>query len=354
VTERLYYSDAYLTDFAAAVVARSEDGRRIYLDRTAFYPTSGGQPFDTGWLGDTAVTDVVDEGDRIAHVLAEPILGEHLHGRVDWPRRFDHMQQHTGQHLLSAILAERFGAPTVSVHFGTDASTLDLDTGSFSREQTVEAEARVNQAVTDNRPIRVSFEDAGSAAGLRKAPGRGGMLRIVTIEGLDRSACGGTHVRATGEIGPILIRKVERVKQLVRLEFVCGARAVRRALSPPPARTPSSWPHSPGRSRPERRSCRRCSRRSARNSRREPRHGASWRRPWPGTARASCTPRWRPTGGAGESRWSGRRTGRWNHCARSRRHTAACRAGFSWDSWSSPRRWCWLRRRTRAWTRERC
>jgi alanyl-tRNA synthetase len=229
VTERLYYSDAYLTDFAAAVVARSEDGRRIYLDRTAFYPTSGGQPFDTGWLGDTAVTDVVDEGDRIAHVLAEPILGEHLHGRVDWPRRFDHMQQHTGQHLLSAILAERFGAPTVSVHFGTDASTLDLDTGSFSREQTVEAEARVNQAVTDNRPIRVSFEDAGSAAGLRKAPGRGGMLRIVTIEGLDRSACGGTHVRATGEIGPILIRKVERVKQLVRLEFVCGARAVRRA-----------------------------------------------------------------------------------------------------------------------------
>ncbi|HET6578759.1 MAG TPA: DHHA1 domain-containing protein [Gemmatimonadales bacterium] len=229
MTERLYYTDAYLTDFDAAVVARSDDRRRIYLDRTAFYPTSGGQPFDTGWLGDAAVTDVVDEGDRIAHVLAAPIPGERIHGRVDWPRRFDHMQQHTGQHLLSAVVAGRFGVPTVSVHFGTDASTLDLETGGFSPEQTAEAEARANQAVTDNRPVVVSFEDAASAPGLRKTPGREGILRIVTIEGLDRSACGGTHVRATGEIGPILIRKVERVKQLVRLEFVCGARAVRRA-----------------------------------------------------------------------------------------------------------------------------
>ena len=229
VTERLYYADAYLTDFDAAVVDRSDSGRRIYLDRTAFYPTSGGQPFDTGWLGSAAVVDVVDEGDRIAHLVAEPVGDEHPHGRVDWPRRFDHMQQHTGQHLLSAVLAERFGAATRSVHFGHDASTLDLETGSFSHAQAAEAEARANEAVTENRPVGVRFEEAALASGLRKASGREGMLRIVTIEGLDRSACGGTHVRATGEIGPIIVRKVERVKQIVRLEFLCGMRAVRRA-----------------------------------------------------------------------------------------------------------------------------
>ena len=229
MTTRLYYTDAYLTDFDAAVVARADGGQRVYLDRTAFYPTSGGQPFDTGRLGDAAVVDVVDEGDRIAHLLAEPVGGERLHGRVDWPRRFDHMQQHTGQHLLSAVIAELFGAVTVGVHFGRDASTLDLETGSFPHGEVMEAEARANEAVTANRPVGVSFEEAATVAGLRKTPGREGTLRIVTIEGLDRSACGGTHVRATGEIGPVLVTKVERVKQLVRLEFLCGMRALRRA-----------------------------------------------------------------------------------------------------------------------------
>ena len=229
MTTRLYYTDAYLTDFDAAVVARADDNRRIYLDRTAFYPTSGGQPFDTGRLGGAEVIEVVDEGDRIAHLLATPAQAERLHGRVDWPRRFDHMQQHTGQHLLSAVIADRFGLETVGVHFGGDASTLDLAGASFSHEQVIEAEVWANEAVTGNRPVGVSFEEAQEAEGLRKASGRQGTLRIVTIEGLDRSACGGTHVRATGEIGPILIRKVERVKQLARLEFLCGMRAVRRA-----------------------------------------------------------------------------------------------------------------------------
>jgi alanyl-tRNA synthetase len=229
MTERLYYHDAYLTRFDAAVVGRDDDGCRIYLDRTAFYPTSGGQPFDTGRLGGVSVVDVVDEGDRVAHLLAGPLAGERIAGEVDWPRRFDHMQQHTGQHLLSAVIADRFGAATVSVHFGRESSTLDLDAGSLSHDQTVEAETLANVAVTENRPVRVSFEAAETAAGLRKAPDREGTLRIVTIEGLDRSACGGTHVRATGEIGLVAIRKVERVKQLVRLEFYCGMRAVRRA-----------------------------------------------------------------------------------------------------------------------------
>ncbi|MEP6686782.1 MAG: alanyl-tRNA editing protein [Gemmatimonadales bacterium] len=228
MTERLYYTDAYLTAFGATVVARADDGRRVYLDRTAFYPSSGGQPFDTGTLGGVAVVDVVDEGDRIAHLLDAPIAGDRLEGVIDWDRRFDHMQQHTGQHLLSAVIAERFALATVSVHFGRDSATLDLDGGTLTHAQIVEAEAAANVAVTENRPVAVSFEDAASVAGLRKSPDREGTLRIVIIEGLDRSACGGTHVRATGEIGPIVIRKVERVKQNVRLEFLCGLRAVRR------------------------------------------------------------------------------------------------------------------------------
>jgi alanyl-tRNA synthetase len=229
VTDRLYYADSYLTRFSASVVDHADGGRRVYLDRTAFYPTSGGQPFDTGILGGVTVTDVVDEEDRIAHVLAQPLETGQVEGEVDWTRRFDHMQQHTGQHLLSAVLVERFGWPTVSVHFGPDASTLDLEVAAVTPEQVAAAERDANALVTANRRVTVSFEDATDAAGLRKASSRPGTLRIVTIERLDRSACGGTHVRATGEIGPVLIRRVERVKKQTRLEFLCGTRAVDRA-----------------------------------------------------------------------------------------------------------------------------
>lgn len=229
MTLRLYYTDSYLRDFDADVVERADGGRRVYLDRTAFYPTSGGQPFDTGTLGGIAVTDVVDEGDRVAHLLADVLHADRATGSVAWDRRFDHMQQHTGQHLLSAVIGELFGHPTISVHFGSRSSTLDLDAPALEHERLVEAEARANRLVTENRPVEVSFEEAASAEGLRKASGREGTLRIVTILGVDRSACGGTHVRATGEIGPILIRKAERVKRSVRLEFLCGGRAVRQA-----------------------------------------------------------------------------------------------------------------------------
>jgi alanyl-tRNA synthetase len=229
MTERLYYADAYLTTFSARVLERGDDATLVYLDRTAFYPTSGGQPHDTGRLGSARVVDVIDEGDRIAHRLDAPIEGGPVDGTIDWPRRFDHMQQHTGQHLLSAVLAELTGFATVSVHFGRELSTLDLDSSSLSPEQVVEAERRANRIVTENRPVEVGFENAASAEGLRKASDREGTLRIVTIRDLDRSACGGTHVRATGEIGPILIRGQERVRKAVRLEFLCGERAVRRA-----------------------------------------------------------------------------------------------------------------------------
>jgi alanyl-tRNA synthetase len=229
MTERLYYTDSYLQTFEATVVDRADDGRRIYLDRTAFYPTSGGQPFDTGRLDGAPVVEVIDEGERIAHLLSTPLAGNRVTGSIDWRRRFDHMQQHTGQHVLSAILAELFGFATTSVHFGGAMATLDLDTGSLTPEQVVEAELQANRIVAENRPVAVSFERAETAAGLRKPSEREGILRIVSIRDLDRSACGGTHVRATGEIGAIIIRGVERVRQGARLEFCCGERAIHRA-----------------------------------------------------------------------------------------------------------------------------
>ncbi len=229
MTLRLYYTDPYVRNFEAAVTDRSEDSRRIYLDRTAFYPTSGGQPFDTGQLGGIAVTDVIDEGERVAHLLAAPLSGDRVEGRVDWARRFDHMQQHAGQHLLSAVLADLTGHPTVAVHFGRESSTLDLDGASLTPAQVAQAEDRANQIVAENRAVEVSFEEAESAAGLRKPSDRRGTLRIITIQDLDRSACGGTHVRATGEIGAVLIRKAERVRKGIRVEFLCGHRATRRA-----------------------------------------------------------------------------------------------------------------------------
>jgi alanyl-tRNA synthetase len=175
------------------------------------------------------VTDVVDEGERVAHLLAQPITGTKVTGQLDWPRRFDHMQQHTGQHLLSAVLSDLYGCATVGVHFGEDSSTVDLDCPSLSPDQIARAEDRCNEIVVENRPVEVGFEEAEQAAGLRKASERTGTLRVVTIRNLDRSACGGTHVRATGEIGPILLGKVERVRKGTRLEFHCGARAIRRA-----------------------------------------------------------------------------------------------------------------------------
>ena len=227
-TERLYYRDSYLAEFTARVVEAGGDHRRIYLDRTAFYPTSGGQPFDTGAIAGARVADVIDEGDRIAHVMESPVDTGDVACRIDWARRFDHMQQHTGQHLLSAVLVELFGFPTVSFHLSAAYSTIDVQAPGLDARQTAEAERRANQIVFENRPVTVSFEHAGEAAGLRKPSEREGVLRIVAIDRLDRSACGGTHVRSTGEIGPVLIRKLEKMRGNVRIEFLCGLRAVER------------------------------------------------------------------------------------------------------------------------------
>jgi alanyl-tRNA synthetase len=232
-TTRLYYDDALLARFSATVTQVAEGGRVVYLDRSAFYPTSGGQPHDLGTLADVAIVNVVDEEDRVAHHLAEPLglpAGAMVVGQVDMVRRLDHMQQHTAQHLLSAMLTDEYGWPTVSVHFGDDTSTVDVSGVDGIDADTLAAiEHRVNTLALGNHAVTVSYEDAAEATGLRKPSDRDGTLRIVTIEGLDRSACGGTHVARTGEIGAVLLRRAERTRGHTRIEFIAGHRAVRRA-----------------------------------------------------------------------------------------------------------------------------
>lgn len=229
MTERLYYKDCYLREFRASVVETADNGRRVYLDRTAFYPTSGGQPFDWGTLGGLKVTEVVDEEDRIAHLLDKPLAAPEVEGRIDWPRRYDHMQQHTGQHVLSAVLIELFKIPTVSFHMSAGTSTIDIGAPSLDAAKLERVSLRCAEIVSEARPVSISFEDSSPELGLRKASQRTGTLRIVSIEGLDKSACGGTHVRSTAELGPILLRKSDKMRGNVRLEFVCGNRALRQA-----------------------------------------------------------------------------------------------------------------------------
>ncbi len=229
MTERLYYTDSYLREFHARVLDRTPDGAMLYLDRTAFYPTSGGQPHDAGSIAGAVVVDVIDEGERIAHRTASPVDAAEVDCQIDWTRRLDHMQQHTGQHLLSAVFIEQFAIETMSFHLGQEISTIDLETPAVDMAKVVAAERRANKAVAENRPILVTYEDAVAAGDLRKPSDRAGTLRIVSIDGLDRIACGGTHVRLTGEIGPIFIRRLEKIRNCVRVEFLCGGRAVRRA-----------------------------------------------------------------------------------------------------------------------------
>jgi alanyl-tRNA synthetase len=228
MTERLYYVDSYLTRFEARIIT---GGTEAVLDRTAFYPASGGQPCDHGRLGDAWVVDVVDdEAGRIVHLLDRPVeQGAVAACEIDWRRRFDHMQQHTGQHLLSAVFHDLFGWSTLSFHLGSETSTIDLSAAAVSDDQLMQAEREANERITSNLQVSVAFEDASGVQGLRKASDRSGLLRVVTIDGLDRSACGGTHVRATGEIGCLFIRKIEKIRGTVRVEFLCGGRAVARA-----------------------------------------------------------------------------------------------------------------------------
>jgi alanyl-tRNA synthetase len=230
MTSRIYYTDPSCVMFEA-VVSRTlvHDNRpAAVLDRTAFYPTSGGQPFDTGRLGTVDVVEVVDTGDEVIHILNAPLAaGDRVVGEVEWPRRLDHMQQHTGQHILSAAFASRFDNVTVSFHMGTEVSTIDL-AKTASVEEIAAAVRDANQIVWENRPVSIRFVSEAEAARLplRKEPARGGQLRLIEVEGYDVSACGGTHVARTGTIGMIAVLGAEKLRGGTRTTFVCGGRAL--------------------------------------------------------------------------------------------------------------------------------
>jgi alanyl-tRNA synthetase len=229
-TERLYYTDCYLRDFEARVIASdpAQHGFRVFLDRTAFYPESGGQPADQGTLGGLPILDVVDEGDAVVHLLENKPEQETVKGSIDWTRRFDHMQQHTGQHVLSAAFERSGHYKTMSFHLGAEISSVDLDSDRLGERQLEEAEELANRVVFEDRAVRISFRPAAEASrmDLRKPTFREGDVRLIEVEDFDLSACGGTHVARTGAIGMIAVRKFERLKGMTRVEFLCGGRAL--------------------------------------------------------------------------------------------------------------------------------
>ncbi len=249
MTERLYYHDPFLYEFEGQITevvpAAEINGRHgVFLDRTAFYPTSGGQVHDTGWISlespsDPAklrVTEVVEAEDgRVVHYLEAdkpPERGTRIRGLIDPARRRDHMQQHSGQHVLSAAFIRLFDMPTVSFHMGDDYCSIDLESPALRAQQVEQAELLANQIVQENRPVEIKFvtQEEAQNLGLRKAPRTDkDELRLIDIQEFDLSACGGTHVRGTGQIGCILLRKTERVRRGWRVEFVCGQRAVSTA-----------------------------------------------------------------------------------------------------------------------------
>src|SRR6266540_316643 len=240
MSTRIYYTDPYCLEFdatvtaiapAAASTAAPADGDsrwRVVLDRSAFYPTSGGQPFDTGTLGAARVLDVSDDSGPVEHITDAPLdVGQRVHGVIDAVRRRDHMQQHTGQHILSAAFDRLLNVRTESFHLGATSATIDL-----AREVTpaeiARAEEAANAVIWEDRPVAVRFVSPEEAATLplRKEPKKDGELRLVEITEWDLSACGGTHVARTGEVGIIAVKGWERFKGASRVEFVCGVRAL--------------------------------------------------------------------------------------------------------------------------------
>jgi alanyl-tRNA synthetase len=233
-TDLLYRDDPYLLDFDATVVARREhEGRpAVVLDRTAFYAESGGQPWDTGTLGERAVVAVIKAGDEVLHVLDAYPAADRVRGRVDGERRRDHRQQHHGQHLLSRAFVEVAQARTVSFHLGSQVSSIDLDRP-VSAEQAAAAEARTNAVVWEARPVtvRTCSRTEAVALGVEVPDEAGESVRIVEAEGFDRQPCGGTHPRSTAEVGVVVVLGHERYKVGTRVEFACGFRALGLARS---------------------------------------------------------------------------------------------------------------------------
>ena len=233
-TERLYYHDSHLLEFDATVISLSErdDGQiAITLDRTAFYPTGGGQPSDTGILGEARVVDCIDaESDGVLHLIvgSVPEVGDAIHGKVDLLRRLDHLQQHTGQHLLSAAFVKLFDAPTHSFRVLEHECEIDVAVDNPTDERIEQAVDLANQIIWENRPItirQVTSEEA-STLPLRKEPAREGDLRVIEIDDFDLTPCGGTHAKSTGEVGVIAVCSWERAKGLTRIQFMAGVRVL--------------------------------------------------------------------------------------------------------------------------------
>ena len=232
MTERLYYTDAYTLRFEARILERTthEGHPALVLDGSYFYPTSGGQPHDTGTINAVPVLDVfVRETDQaVVHVLAEDVPGPEVSASIDRARRFDHMQHHTGQHILTRAFIDIAGTNTVSFHLGAENVTIDLDCASLTDAQIAAAEDLANAIVTQDLPVQVWFPtpEEQHALELRKVPEVNGKLRVVRIGDFDATACGGTHVARTGEVGLIKVLRTEKYKNMVRVEFRCGSRAL--------------------------------------------------------------------------------------------------------------------------------
>ena len=232
MTQKLYFEDAYLKEFSARVQESfSWEGRpAVVLDRTAFYPESGGQPADRGLLNEAAVLHVFEDGERIVHLLDREWTGkEGVRGVIDWDRRFDHMQQHSGQHVLSQCFVEVLGGETRSFHLGDEVSTLEIGIGDISDADLERVESRANEVVFEDREIRTYFvppEGIGSVP-LRRPPKKEGTIRVVEVSGFDFSACGGTHCRRTGEIGLVKVIRWDKIRNNLRFEFLCGRRSRR-------------------------------------------------------------------------------------------------------------------------------
>ena len=234
MTERLYYTDSYTTQFTAKVVERSRENGQLalVLAQTYFYPTSGGQQADRGSINGEPVIDVfVRETDGVVvHLVQnkEEIWTDEVKGEIVWERRFDHMQVHTGQHILSQAFIQTAQAQTVSVHMGDDSCTIDLHTAEITPAQVEQAEWLANQIVWENRTVKPYFVTLEQAEklNLRKLPPVSGTIRLIDIDKFDLTACGGTHVARTGEVGLIKVVKLERYKEGLRVEFRCGRRAV--------------------------------------------------------------------------------------------------------------------------------
>src|SRR5688500_13195299 len=234
VTERLYYSDSHLVEFEACVVDLSDrvsGWTAVVLDRTAFYPTGGGQPGDTGTLNGLRVVECIDDGERgVLHVVqgTVPARGATVQGRVDWPRRLDHMQQHTGQHILSQAFVTLFNAPTKSFRVLDTSCEIDVDLNNPTTDIIERSVELANNVIWEDRAITIRNVTSDEAAELplRKESLREGELRVIEIDGFDLTPCGGTHAYRTGEVGMIAVRSWERAKGLTRIEFVAGVRAL--------------------------------------------------------------------------------------------------------------------------------